>query len=80
MKAIIIAAGLGSRLGSISLDKPKCLLEVAGTTILDNTVDLLRRVGIENIAIVVGHQADMIQIEHVQYFYNNSYKFLYNNK
>lgn len=74
MKAIIIAAGLGSRLGSISQEKPKCLLEVAGSTILANTIHLLRKENIEDIAIIVGHQANKIQVENVKYFSNPNYK------
>jgi len=74
MKAIIIAAGTGSRLGSLTEGIPKCLLDINGTSILENTLELLGTNNIKDIGIVVGHQANKIQIKDVQYFENRDYK------
>lgn len=74
MKAIIIAAGLGKRLAPLTNDVPKCLLPVGETTILANTIDLLRSNGVIDIAIVVGYCADKIQIPDIKYYYNDDYQ------
>ena len=41
MKAVILAAGRGSRLGKYTDDKPKCLIEIGGETLLDRELRLL---------------------------------------
>ncbi|MGK5094658.1 phosphocholine cytidylyltransferase family protein [Deltaproteobacteria bacterium TL4] len=74
MKAIIIAAGFGKRLGELTKDNPKCLLKIAGTSILENTIRLLRKAGIQEIAIVVGYLAEKIKLENVHYFQNADYQ------
>lgn len=58
MKAIILAAGKGSRLYPITLSKPKGLLEVGGETILDRLIRQFKTVGINDILLVVGYQKD----------------------
>jgi len=55
MKAIILAAGLGTRLGNQGEDTPKCLLEIEGKTLLERHVDELNAKGIEEIYVVVGN-------------------------
>ena len=64
MKALILAAGRGSRLLSLSRHHPKCLLEVGGHAILDYQIAALRRCGIRDIVIVVGYLANRIK-DHV---------------
>jgi len=59
-KAIILAAGLGIRLGSISERIPKCLLEINGKPIIVNALELLEKKGIEEAVIVVGHLKNKI--------------------
>jgi choline kinase len=61
MKGIILAAGKGSRLNGTIGDKPKCLLRVGGKTLVQRQVDALRDVGIDDIVIVVGCQADHVR-------------------
>ena len=58
MKGIILAAGKGSRLNGTIGDKPKCLLRVGGKTLVERQVEALESVGIEDIAMVVGCQAE----------------------
>ena len=58
-KAIILAAGFGSRLAPVSLDTPKPLVKVNGVRIIDNLLDAFYEVGIKNIVIVTGYKAEM---------------------
>jgi len=65
MKAVILAAGQGTRIRSVHGEHPKCPIEVDDTTILDHQLEALSMVGIDEIAIVVGYEKEQI-IEHVK--------------
>jgi len=60
MKAMILAAGLGTRLRPLTDDSPKALVEVAGRTLLDITLSRLRAFDIREVIINVHQFADMI--------------------
>jgi choline kinase len=60
MKAIILAAGMSSRLYPLTLDRPKCLLPVHGMTIIDLQLKWLKMCGIEEIVVVTGYLAHMV--------------------
>jgi NDP-sugar pyrophosphorylase family protein len=60
MKAMILAAGLGTRLRPLTDDRPKALVEVAGRTLLEMTLARLRSFGIREVIINVHHFADMV--------------------
>ena len=57
-RAIIIAAGFGSRLAPVTLDIPKPLVKVNGVRIIDTLIDALYNKGIENITIVRGYKKE----------------------
>ncbi len=59
-KAVILAAGVGNRLRPFTNKLPKCLVQVAGVPILDNTLAHLAALGTEEIVIVVGHHKEVI--------------------
>lgn len=61
MRGVVIAAGLGSRMGALTESQPKCLLPIGSTTLLDNTLANLRAVGCEEVIIIVGYQGDAIR-------------------
>ena len=61
MKAVILAAGVGKRLAAITKDRPKCLLEFGGRSLLVRYLDALLEVGIKSAVLVVGHKQDMIR-------------------
>jgi len=61
MKAIILAAGLGSRLHPYTEYVPKCLLNVGGTSILENQINHIRDCGINDVVIVVGFGFEKIE-------------------
>jgi len=60
MKAMIFAAGLGTRLGSLTETRPKALVEVYGKTMLEQVVEYLKGFGIGDIIINTHHFGDMI--------------------
>jgi len=60
MKAMILAAGLGTRLRPLTDDRPKALVEVAGRTLLEITLSRLRTFDIREVIINVHHFADMV--------------------
>lgn len=61
MKAVILAAGVASRLRPLTDHKPKCLLEVGGKTLLARTLDNIIANNISEILIVTGYLQDMIK-------------------
>ena len=67
MKAMILAAGLGTRLRPLTNRRPKALVEISGRTLLEIALRLLRRFGIGDVIINVHHFADKI----VQYLQAN---------
>lgn len=60
MKAMILAAGLGTRLRPLTNDRPKALVEVAGRTLLEITLTRLSSFGVTEVIINVHHHAEMI--------------------
>jgi NDP-sugar pyrophosphorylase family protein len=60
MKAMILAAGLGTRLRPLTNDRPKALVEVAGHTMLEITLARLREFGIHDVIINLHHFADKV--------------------
>ena len=71
--AIIIAAGLGSRLRPLTDHMPKCMLEVGEKSLLSHNIDNLQKNGIDNISIVTGYKADKIHLDGLNYYHNNNY-------
>jgi NDP-sugar pyrophosphorylase family protein len=60
MKAMILAAGLGTRLRPLTDDRPKALVEINGRTMLEITLSRLRSFGVREVIINVHYFADMI--------------------
>jgi choline kinase len=60
MKAIILAAGKGTRLNGVDL-KPKCLFEVGGQTLLDRQITTLKEFDLNDIVLVLGFEAERIR-------------------
>jgi choline kinase len=61
LKAIILSAGQGSRLLPLTAERPKCLIELSGQTLLDWQLDALIANGITDVAIVTGFRADAVE-------------------
>ena len=60
MKAMILAAGLGTRLRPLTDDRPKALVEINGRTLLEITLSRLRSFGVTDVIINVHHFADLV--------------------
>jgi NDP-sugar pyrophosphorylase family protein len=60
MKAMILAAGLGTRLRPLTDDRPKALVEVAGHALLEITLRRLREFGVSEVIVNVHHFADLV--------------------
>lgn len=67
MKVIILAAGQGTRLRPLTDDKPKCMVEVNGKSIIDRQLDTMRACGIreEDITIITGYRNEVLR-EHLK--------------
>ena len=61
MKAIILSAGQGSRLGSLTADRPKCLIDFGGRSLLDRQLDTLAANGIDEVVVVTGFRDDQVE-------------------
>ena len=70
MRALILAAGRGSRMRQLGDERPKCLVELAGAPLLERQVAALRRGGIEKIGVVRGYRAEMLNFPGLTYFTN----------
>ena len=77
MKAIILAAGKSSRLYPITLNKPKCLLNIHGKKLIEHQIELLKLCGIDDILVVTGYLHEKIEKilgKKVRYKYYHRYK------
>lgn len=79
--AILLAAGYGSRIAGLT-DKPKCLLEIGGKTLLAHHLETWARLGISKVHLVLGYESTQVEAEAAKYrdhleistSYNNDYK------
>ena len=70
MRALILAAGRGSRMGALGDVRPKCLVELDGRPLLDRQLAALRAGGARDIGIVRGYRKDMLNDPALSYFDN----------
>lgn len=70
MKAIILAAGRGSRMKKLTDESPKCLVKLRGKTLLDWQLDAFKNAGISQIAIVTGYKRQLLANRGLEEFYN----------
>ncbi len=61
MKAVILAAGMGSRLGEFTRDKPKTLLQVRGKPLIFHILECLSAAGVEEVIIITGYEDEKIR-------------------
>ena len=77
MKVLILAAGRGTRISRYLSGKPKCTVDIGGgQCLIEYTIDLLHSRGIQDIGIVLGYEAQVIEVladKGVSFFYNPFY-------
>lgn len=73
MKAVILAAGQGTRLKKYTQDLPKGMLEFMGKTVIQRQIELYRKCGIKDIIVVRGFAGEKITYEGVKYYTNEDY-------
>src|SRR3954469_23177547 len=74
MRAIIVAAGMGRRLAPYTDDRPKCLVEVNGRSILERQLDAYRAAGVDDFVVVRGYLAERIALPGLRYVENADYR------
>lgn len=65
MQALMLAAGMGRRMGKYTEAMTKCMMQVGGRTLLDRTVEALQEAGIKKFVMVVGWESEKL-IEYIQ--------------
>lgn len=70
MKAIILAAGRGSRMKDLTNERPKCLVELRGKALLDWQLEALRAAGVAESAIVTGYKRELLVNRGLVEFHN----------
>ena len=73
-KALIIAAGLGSRLKKHTENLPKCMLDFGGKTLLQRQLDAYKKCGVKDISLIRGYKKEKINYKGIKYFENTDYK------
>lgn len=61
MKAMLLAAGLGTRLWPLTADRPKCMVPVGGRAVILRNIEWLRTYGIEDVVINLHHHAEAVK-------------------
>ena len=74
MKAIILAAGMGSRLRPLTNDKPKCMIKLFNETLIERQIKIFHSHNINDITIVTGYRGEIIDIPDVNYVKNENYE------
>lgn len=73
MKGLILAAGRGSRMGRLTDDRPKGLVEVNGTPLIDWQIGAMHDAGIDEVGIITGYQADLLASRGNRHFHNKDW-------
>lgn len=78
MQAVILAAGMGRRLGELTRNNTKCMVEVNGVTLIDRLLTQLGKLGLDRVVIVVGYEGQKL-IDHIGERYSDTLKIEYVN-
>ena len=73
MKAIIVAAGTGSRLGELTKDTPKSLLDVNGQSILERQISVLKKLGTSDITVIIGPHTEKFTFKNISFLQDKNY-------
>ena len=73
IKVILLVAGEGKRLRPYTLDRPKCMVEIDGISLIDRQLAVLKAEELDNIVMIGGYKADMLKREGVKLKLNSRY-------
>ena len=73
MKAIILSAGYGSRLGNLTKELPKSLVDINGKSIIKRQIETFRNNGIKDIIVIVGPNKDKFQLNDIEYVVDKNF-------
>jgi len=79
MKAVILAAGMGTRMSYLTTNEPKCILKVGGEPILKRMINQLSKNGIKKIVIVVGYKEEKIREKVFEWNLDSNIQIISNN-
>jgi len=74
LKAIILAAGMGTRLGKYTENMPKTMLEFMGKPLIQHQLETFRYCGVDEIVIVTGYRSEQFTFSNVTYYHNSNYE------
>ena len=77
MKAIMLAAGLGSRISELTNSVPKAMIKISNKYIFEIVIDKLIETGINDLIIVIGYKADLLKTEINKIYKNVNFKISY---
>lgn len=69
-RAIVLAASQGGDLGTMTDDRPKCMVNISGKPLLTHILDTYRAAGIKDISVVRGYRKDAVKLDGVTYYDN----------
>ena len=77
LKVILLVAGEGKRLHPYTLDRPKCMVEVEGISLIDRQLSILKGEGLDNIIMIGGYKSEMLKgkvekLKHNPKYYNTN--------
>jgi len=74
MNVVILAAGMGRRMGVLTKEQPKCFLKINGITLIERLISQLRSIGLNDISIVTGYKSELFKFKNINLFYNKEYE------
>lgn len=78
MQAIILAAGMGKRLGELTKENTKCMIKVNGTYLIDRLLTQLEPLHLERIILVIGYQGEKLRAHIGERFGNTPIEYIHN--
>ena len=77
MQALLLAAGMGRRLGKYTNGNTKCMVEVAGKKLIDRAIDAVKYAGINKMIIVLGYKGENLRQYIVDNYKNDTMEFVF---
>ena len=72
--AVVLAASRGNALRELTVDKPKCMLDIRGMPLLRRQVRALNDAGVNNVTVVTGYRSDAVDLQNIEKVENGAYE------